>query len=168
VDLAALERLVVERGNGHNVLVVDYLQKVPMVPEPTDEADRVTRVTEGLKEIALTRDVAVLATVAADMAGLESRRLRLQHLRGSSALAYESDVVIILNEKVRALSKVHLSFSTSVAEASRQQVIFSVEKNRGGPAMLDMEFRKDFAHFRFDPDGRYVAERLVDDIITVE
>jgi hypothetical protein len=39
----------------------------------------------------------------------------------------------------------------------------SIEKNRGGPNLIDLEFRKDFRHFRFDPDGGIVSEKLVDE-----
>ena len=39
-------------------------------------------------------------------------------------------------------------------------MVFSVEKNRNGPSDVELEFRKDFANFRFDPAGRWVAERL--------
>ncbi len=39
-DLAALERLVQKYGNGHNVLIVDYLQKVSVYPEPANEAEK--------------------------------------------------------------------------------------------------------------------------------
>jgi hypothetical protein len=39
----------------------------------------------------------------------------------------------------------------------------TVEKNREGPAPVHLQFTKDFANYRFDPDGSYVAERLVGD-----
>lgn len=161
--VAELEALLSVEPAGPVVLFVDYLQKVSLRPEPAEEAEKVTRVTEALKELALSRAVPVVAVVAADQAGLEAPRLRLHHLRGSSALAFESDVVIVLNEKSRAVSKVHLAYNPLQAETFRQWVVFSVEKNRGGPNRLDLEFRKDFASFRFDPEGGFVRERLVDE-----
>ena len=39
------------------VLFVDYLQKVPVIPEPADEAEKVTRIVSGLKDIALAEAV---------------------------------------------------------------------------------------------------------------
>jgi hypothetical protein len=87
----------------------------------------------------------------------------LHHLRGSSALAYEADVAIVLNEKHKAVSRDHLAYDTVKAEKYKQFVVFSVEKNRGGPAMVDLEFRKDFLHYRFETRGSYMAERSVDD-----
>jgi replicative DNA helicase len=161
-DLPAIDALVHGLPGG-SCLFVDYLQKVSVLPEPADEAEKVTRIAEGLKELALRHDVAVVALVAADRQGLDASRLRLHHLRGSSALAYECDVAIMLNDKHRAVSRVHLSYDPVRAETFKQQVVFSLEKNRGGPAMVDLEFRKDFLHYRFDPHGSYLTERLVDD-----
>src|SRR4029078_2202488 len=72
------------------VLFVDYLQKVPVIPEPNTEEEKVTRVVSGLKEIALSLELPVVSIVAADREGLKPKRLRNHHLRGSSALNYES------------------------------------------------------------------------------
>lgn len=167
-DLAALEALVVQHGNGHNVLMVDYLQKVAVHASVRDEDEKVTMVAEGLKDLALNHDIAVVGITAATRTGLESQRLRLQHLRGSSALAYESDLVVLLNNKFDVVSKVHLAYDPVRAQTFRDYTVFSIEKNRSGAAGLDMEFRKDFANFRFDPNGGYVAERLVDERMQAE
>ena len=158
-----LEELVASHGSGHTALFVDYLQKVAVRPEPATEADKVTLIAEGLKELALGHDIVVVAVVAADQASLDSRRLRIHHLRGSSALAYESDVVLLLNDKFSCVSKVHLAYDARRAETYRSYAVMSLEKNRSGPTTIDLEFRKDFAHFRFDPVGGHVAERLVDE-----
>ena len=37
------------------MVVVDYLQKVPVIPEPATEREKVTFVVNGLKDIALSR-----------------------------------------------------------------------------------------------------------------
>lgn len=145
------------------VVFIDYLQKVAVHPEPDHEAEKVTRVAEGLKDVALAHDLAIVALVAADWDGLRAGRVRLHHLRGSSALAYECDVAIILNEKHQAVSRTHLAYDPVRAESFRYLVVFSVEKNRGGPAMVDLEFRKDFLHYRFETHGSYMTERSVDD-----
>ena len=144
---------------------VDYLQKVALRPAIADESERTTRITEALKEIALRLHVPVVALAAADREGLTSRRLRLHHLRGSTALAHEPDVIILLNEKSVAVSKSHLAYDPVRADRYRRQVVFSVEKNRSGPPDLDLEFSKDFAGFRFDPVGGFLAEKLVDDVL---
>lgn len=157
-----LASLVAAHGVDRTVLFVDYLQKVA-IPAAVDGSDRVLHITEGLKELAIDLDVAVVAVVAADTHGLQGGRLRLHHLRGAAALAYEADVAILLNDKVHAVSKVHLAYDTVRAAGFKHQVVCTVEKNRGGPAPIDLEFNKDFARFRFDPRGAFVSERLVDE-----
>jgi len=159
-DVGALGQLVERHRVDRTALFVDYVQKIPVRPDVPDEAERVKRVVEGLKELALAEGVPVVAIAAADQAGLTSRRLRLHHFRGSTALAYEADVVLVLNDKLSVVSKVHLAYDTTRHDEFRDQVVFSVEKHRNGTAGVDLEFRKDFAHYRFDTHGRWVAERL--------
>lgn len=167
-DLAALTGAVEAHGNGRTVLFVDYLQKVAMIPEPETEVEKVTRVAEGLKDLAMEHNCAVVALTASIDEGLTAHRQRLHHMRGGTALAYEADLVVMLNDKIDAVSKVHLAYDGVRAETFKHQVVFSIEKNRGGPAGLDMDFRKDFAHARFDPAGSWVTERLVDERVMAE
>lgn len=164
----ALEELAKQYDGMSTAMFVDYLQKIPIEGEAQNEAEKVTQTAEGLKELALNHDTAVVAVVAASNVGLESKRLRLHHLRGSSALAYESDVIILLNEKQRIVSKVHLAYDSVRAAQYQHNVIFSIEKNRHGTAMIDMEFRKDFSRYRFDPRGGFPNERLVDERLNEE
>ena len=145
------------------VVFVDYLQKIPLHPEPDTEAEKVTRTVEAVKDLALDLQVPVVMLSAVDGEGLRASRMRLYHLRGSSAIAFESDAVVMLNDKHRAVSKVHLSYDPKGTQTFRNWVVASVEKNRGGPNLIDLEFRKDFAHYRFDPEGGVVKERLVDE-----
>jgi replicative DNA helicase len=159
-DLDALEQLV--ETAGARALFVDYLQKVPAGAAAIGEAERATHVAEGLKELALRRSLAVVALAAADRAGLSDRRLHLHHLRGSTALAYEADVVVLLNEKLSIVSRLHLAYDTTRTHDFREHVVFSIEKNRSGLADVHLEFRKDFANHRFEPNGRWVSERLWD------
>jgi replicative DNA helicase len=143
------------------LVVIDYLQKVPS----TDDVE----VVEQLKDMALELDVAVLAVVAADKGGIgPGHRLRVHELRGSSSLAYEPDVVLILNDKYDAVARHHLVYGVGAAERFREWVVLSVEKNRGGTDRIDLEFRKQFAHARFDNEGQLVAEQLLDERINTE
>lgn len=163
--LPEIEALVRDMGTSDSppVVLVDYLQKIPVHPEPPTEAEKVTRTVEALKDLALLHHLPVVLISAVGRSGLEEPRVRLHHLRGSSAVAFEADVVIMLNDKHRAVSKVHLSYDSVGAQRFRDWVVWSIEKNRGGPTLVDMEFQKDFAHFRFDPEGGFVSERLADD-----
>jgi replicative DNA helicase len=146
------------------VLVVDYLQKVAVPGGPDREDERVTLVVEALKDLALELDIPVLAVVAADKEGIgEGKRLRINNLRGSSALAYEADVVLILNDKYNVVARHHLVYDVTNAERFRDYAVLTLAKNRSGLAGLDLEFRKRFEHGRFDPTGQQVREQLVDE-----
>src|ERR671918_1864903 len=149
-------------GEGPLVVIVEYLQKVSVFPDPPSEEEQVRRSVEGLKELAMSQSVAVVAVVAGDTEGVKAQRMRIHHLRGDTALAYEADVVLILNDKHRAVARHHVVYQPNVAEGFHNWVVFSLEKNRGGVDGIDFELRKRFAHACFDPAGGSVSEQLGD------
>lgn len=171
-DLAEIRAVLsdVESRTGQAPLaVVDYLQKVAVPDGPSVEAERVTIVVEGLKDMALDLGIPVFAIVAAEREGLTAgKRLRVNHLRGTSALAYEPDVVLILNDKYDVVARHHLVFDVGNAERFRSWVVLTVEKNRSGVDKIDLEFRKRFDQARFEQDGQPVEEQLVDERVYVE
>ena len=153
-----------ELSGGRQLLViVDYLQKVPMFPEPNTESEKVTVVVNGLKDIALAEQVGMIAIVAADKEGLKAARLRNHHLRGSSAINYEADIIVILNEKYHIVAKVNIEFNPYQAQRFRDWAVLSVEKNRGGQDNVDLEYEKHFEFSCFDPNGRTVQEKLIEE-----
>jgi replicative DNA helicase len=155
-------------GDRRLVVIVDYLQKVPQVPEPDSESEKVTFVVNGLKDIALTEHVPVIAIVAADKEGLKATRLRNYHLRGSSAINYEADVILILNEKYQIVAKVNIEFNPYQAQRFRDWIIVSIEKNRAGQDNVELEYEKHFEHSCFDPTGRPVQEKLIEERLYTE
>jgi replicative DNA helicase len=155
-------------GDRRLVVFVDYLQKVPVHPEPSNEAEKVTAVVNGLKDIALTEHVPVIAIVAADKEGLKATRLRNYHLRGSSAINYEADVILILNEKYQIVAKVNIEFNPYQAQRFRDWIIVSVEKNRAGQDNVELEYEKHFEYSCFDPTGRQVQEKLIEERLYTE
>ena len=163
-----------ERTGQTPFVVVDYLQKVQAAAPSPDrrqsalfsEEDRITEVVEGLKDMSLDLNVAVLALVAVDKSGLAAAtRTRTHDLRGSSSLAHEADIVLILNNKFDVVARHHLMFNTANAADYHSWVVMSIEKNRSGVDNVDLEFRKRFEHNRFQTDGGRVEEELVDDRI---
>ena len=154
---------VVESDGRPPLVLVDYLQKVP-VPGVTNEEDRISVVVERLKDMSLELGVPVVAIVAADKSSLVAgRRMRVNDLRGSSALAYEADVVLILNDKYDIVAKHHLVYHLGNAERFRHWVVMSIEKNRNGADHLELEFQKRFEQGRFEPEGRVVEEQLIEE-----
>jgi len=145
------------------VVFVDYLQKVPVIPDSANETERITTVVNGLKDVALSEGVALVSIVAADKEGLKASRLRNHHLRGSSAINYEADVIMILNEKYHIVAKVNIEFNPYQAQRFRDWVVLTVEKNRSGSHSFDLEFEKHFEFSCFDPNGRQVQEKLIEE-----
>ncbi|HBY97234.1 MAG: DnaB helicase C-terminal domain-containing protein [Ardenticatenaceae bacterium] len=146
------------------LVVVDYLQKIPVYLNGVEsEAEVTTYQVQRLKDLAMSMGVSVIAIAASDRVGLQAKRMRLTDLRGSSAIQYEADIGLVLNNKYAIVSREHLVYNPAQAEAMRNWVVMSVEKNRSGRTAIDMEYALDAAHFRFVPTGDFVRERLVDE-----
>ena len=169
-DIEDSVRAVVAQTGQRPLVVVDYVQKIALEGErAADEERRMARVAGGLKDLALTDVVPVLAISASDAAGIsEGKRLRTQNLRGASSLAYEADVVLVLNEKYDVVARHHLVYGAANVERFHQFAVLSIEKNRGGLAGVDLEFRKRFEQARYERGGEVVREQLVDARLFVE
>ncbi|MBI1377628.1 MAG: AAA family ATPase [Frankiales bacterium] len=168
-DIAEAVRAVIERTGAPPLVIVDYVQKVAVDLAQGDEEHRMARVSGELKDLALTVAAPVLAISASDAAGIaDGRRLRTQHLRGASALAYEADTVLVLNEKYDVVARHHLVYGAGNTERFRNYAVLTIEKNRGGMAGVDMEFRKRFDQARYERQGQLVAEQLVDSRVFTE
>ena len=171
-DLAAIRRQIenVRGATGSAPLViVDYLQKVLVPDGSAEESERTTTIVEGLKDLSIDVAAPVLAIVAAEKEALQAgTRMRTRHLRGSSALAYEADVVLVLNNKVDIVARHHLMYDLGNTERFREWAILSVEKNRFGRDGVELEYKKRFEQGRFEPEGRTVTEQLIDDRVFLE
>ena len=110
---------------------------------------------EGLKDLAIDIGAPVLAIVAAEKEALKTGTPHaLRHLRGSSALAYEADVVLVLNNKVDIVARHHLIYDLGNTERFREWAILGIEKNRFGRDGIELEYKKRFEQGRFEPEGR--------------
>lgn len=148
-------------------VVVDSLQKVHFSGQALlTEDDRVTFVVEALKDLTLELGVPILAIIAGGPT--TGKRLRVQDLRGSSAVVVPADVVIILNEKFDVVARHHLVYNLASAERFRNWVVLTLEKNRNGVDKVNIEFQKMFKQGRFDPEGGRVEEELIDERIFVD
>jgi replicative DNA helicase len=162
-DVARAAKLASVEGHGVPLVIIDYVQKMAAAVVTSDEEARMAHVAGELKDLALSLEVPVLAISASDAVGIaEGKRLRTQNLRGASALAYEADVVLVLNEKYDVVARHHLVYGAANAERFRSFAVLSIEKNRGGLAGVDLEFRKRFDQARYERDGALVEEQLVD------
>jgi replicative DNA helicase len=148
------------------LVVVDYLQKVHA--DFRDEDDRVAHVATALKDFALETGQAVLAVSALELAGLEAKRIRARHLKGSVTLAYEADVILVLQHKYDVVARDKLVYDLTRAEEMHHWLVVSVEKNRHGEDRLDLTFRKRLAHGHFDPHGHIETDPLVDERLHID
>ena len=103
------------------------------------------------------RAVAVGAMAAADQAGLDARRLHLRHLRidGARLRGHCRSCSTTSSPCRRASTRL----LPDGAEELHRYVVLGGEEPQRRPD-VNLEFEKDFAHYRFHPDGRWVAERL--------
>jgi replicative DNA helicase len=143
------------------ILFVDYLQKVASPTPHTSEAARNFEEVEGLKELALDQRIVVMAIAAAEVEGLKAQRMRLQHLLGSAGLAYESDIIMLMNEKYDIVDHRHIDYNRYNAEQYHQFVVLSIEKNRAGSDLVDLELRKQLQFCHFRGDARRIEEHLI-------
>lgn len=132
-DITELGRLVGEHREATTALFVDHLQRV----SPT-----ATPVADGLKDLAMTAGVAVIALSGVEHDALTTPRVHLRDLSASSALAHAADIVIVMN---------------TPAASRRHAVVLGVEKHRTGEAPISLEFRADLANARFDPHGAFAS-----------
>jgi len=154
-------------GASHVLLAVDYLQKIPLRRVVDSEDEATTILAQSLKELAMSTGTQVIAIAAADRSGLKSKRMRLSDLRGSSAIQYEADIGLVLNNKFTIVSREHMVYNPAKADAMRNYVVMSIEKNRAGANAIDMEYQLDAAHFCIEPIGGFVQDRLIDDKVVL-
>lgn len=162
-DISALARTAGEPS----LVVVDYLQKV-FAGDVDDEDVRVARIATSLKDLALELSCPVLAVTAVDRTGLDARRIRARHLKGSVTLAYEADSIMVLQDKYDVVARQHLMYDLAGAAQHHNWVVLTVEKNRHGRDHVEVEFRKRLSHGHIDPTGRMVEDQLVDERIHIE
>lgn len=164
-DLSAIASAidaVREHAGSTPLVIVDYLQKVKTVA--TDDETATTEIVEGLKDLAIDIGAPILAIAAADKAALRAgTRMRASDLRGSSALAYEADVVFVLNNKYDIVARHHLTYDLTNAERFRDFAVLTVEKNRFGRDGEVLQFRTRFDQGRYEQEGTPVKEQLIDE-----
>ncbi len=155
--------MVREVSGSTPLVIVDYLQKIKSVHDTDDDA-KSTEIVEGLKDLAIDHGIPILAIAAADKAALRTgQRMRAGHLRGSSALAYEPDIVMVLNNKFDVVARHHLTYDLRNADRFREYAVLTIEKNRFGRDGDVLQFRTRFDQGRYESEGTEVREQLVDE-----
>jgi len=148
----AIESLIPDHGSRDTVLFIDYLQRIPTRGmQFASDDDRVGHLAEALKDVALRRNVTVVALAAIEKSAFAKPRVEMQDVRGSSTTLYEADIVLALN-------------TSGASSTKHRNVAVSVEKNRHDVA----GFVRGMARVAIRPDAGFLAHDLVDDLIVVE
>lgn len=136
-------------GFARILLVVDYAQRVPLSPTFTRHGlsteQQIDLVVRGLKALAMSQEIVVIAVAAADEAGLRQGRVHLENLWGPATVQYEPDTALIINKD-------------EVEErAGARRIRIAIEKSRHGQS--EIEFLHDFfgAQFWITPRGTTVS-----------
>ena len=114
-------------------------------------------------------NIAVVAIVASDGFGLRARRLRMHHLGGSASLAYEADVVLLMNEKFDIVSRSQMTHDLTAAEKLQEpgRVHRREEPRRRRHGRHPVPQSR-YEYLRLDPNGETVNERLIDERLITE
>jgi replicative DNA helicase len=143
-------QLAFAQGYSEVVLFVDYLQIVPVRPslagDRYDDVQRISAVMKALKATALRHHVPVVAVAAADEEAVRQQRVHLENLWGPSLVQYQPDVALILNRG-----------GLVSGEERSKPVRVAIEKNRGGPSEVEMEFVLHGPYYAFNPTGQLVS-----------
>ena len=102
----------------------------------------------------------MVSIVAADKEGLKASRLRNFHLRGSSAINYEADIILILNEKYHIVAKVNIQ--PVQAQRFRDWVVIRSRRTAAARTTSTSSSRSTSSFSCFDPNGRTVQEKLIE------
>jgi len=163
-EIARIVGAVTDEAGEPPMVLVDYLQKLPLEGHVGDETARVTVVTETMKDMSMELECPILCISAADREALGAgHRMRTRDLRGSSALAYEADLVLILSSKENIVAREHLVYDLGSLKRFGRYAVVTVEKNRSGLGQVELEVQKDFEHGRFYPHAQVVVERLIEE-----
>jgi replicative DNA helicase len=130
--------------------------------EPISTADFAV----ALKSIATRLGISVLATCGANQGGMGARRLSISGIKDAASLDPFCDLILILNEKARAVADVAIAFNPAKSDEFSRQVLITVEKNRSGRGGVNIQFDKDFEFYRLNPQGSFLTEKLLSDVLS--
>ncbi|HCU33105.1 MAG TPA: hypothetical protein DF364_04570 [Ruminococcaceae bacterium] len=138
--------------NRRILLIVDYLQRVPVIGKQRQlgQDERVEYIFHYLKSLALRSQdqgwvIPVLGVAAIEAEALRAGRVHMESIIGGAITAYEPDVALIMNKDDR--------------DPDGSPVVrWAIEKNRHGPSDLEWKHKFVGAAYSFMPEGEAVSE----------
>jgi len=120
----------------YDVVVVDYVQ---LMREPgANSYERVSRISNGLKALAMNYDCAVIGLSQINKEGQKAGRPKAYHLKDSSSLEQDAEVIMILWREMDEDQDVVVDDGLHVF----------IEKNRNGPSGVHVRLDVDYTHMR--------------------
>ncbi|CAB4986579.1 unannotated protein [freshwater metagenome] len=147
------------------LLVVDRLDSRGSSKEGFESISTADFAT-ALKSIATRLGISVLATCGTNQGGMDARRLAISGIKDAASLEPFCDLILILNEKARAVADVAIAFNPAKSDEFSRQVLITVEKNRAGRGGVNIQFDKDFEFYRLNPQGSFLVEKLLSDVLS--
>lgn len=147
------------------LLVVDRLDSRGSSKEGF-EAISTTDFATALRSVATRLGISVLATCGTNQGGMDARRLSISGIKDAASLDPFCDLILILNEKARAVADVAIAFNPAKSDEFSRQVLITVEKNRAGRGGVNIQFDKDFEFYRLNPQGSFLVEKLLSDVLS--
>lgn len=132
-----------------DLILVDYVQRLK-VPGAATLYDRVSAVAQGLKELARSLSVAVVALAQINRAGVGGARM--EHLKGSGDLEQEADAVMILDRQDDAGTASLTLEKNRHGATGAIDLVFSPQQMRFGELVRDEPGR---GGKRYDDDGAF-------------
>lgn len=121
---------------GVDLVILDYIQKIPKDDDKCTEAEHIKKISGLLKNIAVTHKIPVVGLAQLNretVKGRASKKPRIEDLYGSSALEADADVILLLNRPGEYED----------SEEDRSVTELSVAKNREGEAGFEIAFNFD-------------------------
>lgn len=117
-DIAAKVHKLNMRGKPIGLIAVDYVQLMRSGTRTNNRVEEVSIITRGLKALAMTLQVPIIAAAQLSRAGAEGEP-KLEHLRESGSIEQDADVVAMLH-------------NPAIAAQPNNRTLF-IRKNREGP-----------------------------------
>jgi len=117
-DIAAKVHKLNMRGKPIGLIAVDYVQLMRSGTRTNNRVEEVSIITRGLKALAMTLQVPIIAAAQLSRAGAEGEP-KLEHLRESGSIEQDADVVAMLH-------------NPAIAGQPNNRTLF-IRKNREGP-----------------------------------
>lgn len=130
--------MAMKARGGLDLIVVDYLQLLDSdSSRPTSEYERISGASRGLKMLAMSLNVPVIALAQLNREATKGQKPALRHFKGSSSIEQDANVGILLHRnKGQSDSGNGEYFDPNLAE---NETLLIIDKNRNGAAQEEIK-----------------------------